>query len=366
MKIAWLYPVKQKCGISFYSEEYVQALAQVIDVTVFDIDDFCGHPKHLAVKLNSFDCIHIQYETSFFLKKGVKIYEKLCTLLTKPVVVSLHEVYDEFPDVFPRSRINGSGILRACKEWIYDLRHPYQTSYTNDLQQSFFADKILVHADAHKGTLVQKGIDAGKISVIPVPVKNLSLSSKTPFMKDDILHLSSHGFLNRHYDYTLLFQVLEKLDIPWRFTWIGGIRRDEDASLLNDINREIEERSWKDMFTITGWVTEEERTTLLNKTDIYLGLFTVRSTSASLATALGSRQLIIASDLPYTRELARKTPILSICKSDCHSVIEKINLLISDTSLRQAYVNEIEKYTNSVSFMKMAERVIKVYKDLIS
>ncbi len=365
MKIVWLYPVNQKCGISFYSQEYVHALADRIDLKVFDIDACCSHPKLTAAELNSCDCIHIQYEPSFFIKYGVKTFARLCSLLTKPVVVTLHEIYDEFPDVFPRSGISGPGCIRTIKEWLYDRRHPYQTSYTYDLQRNFFADRVLVHADVHRDTLIQKGVEAKKITVIPLPVTSLTTSANKPFMYNHTLHLASHGFLTRHYDYPLLFQVLDKLTVPWRFTWIGGIRRDEDASLPNELNSEIQAHSWNDAFTITGWVPVEERAELLNDTDIYLALLKVRSTSASLATAIGARRLIIATDLPYTRELARDAPILALSAPDCSSVIEKIQLLLSDESVRQTHLHEIEKYIDTVSYVKMAERVIAVYKDLI-
>jgi len=364
MKIAWIFPVNQKCGISFYSREYVNALSNYLEVTAFDINECLNNPKQTAKNLNSFDCIHMQYETSFFLKSNKKKYSQLCTLLKKPVVATLHEVYDESPGVFPRSHITGLGILRSCKEYIWDRRHPYQNAYTFHTDNSFFADRLLVHANYHKNILIKKGIESDRISVIPHPVKKHGDSPDVPFMKEGRLNLSSHGFISSHYNFALLFNVLEKLTVPWRFTWIGGIRRNEDALLLTSINRDIAEHSWQDTFNITGWAEDEKRDRLLSQTDIYLALFTARSTSGSLATALGAHRLIIATDLPYTRELVQSAPVLTICPAESKAVIDNINRLISDESLRHRNVQEIIKYTGNVFYLNMAKRVIEVYKDL--
>ncbi len=364
MKIAWIFPVNQKCGISFYSREYVNALGTYIKVAVFDIDECLNKPKQSVKNLNRFDCIHIQYETSFFLKGKKKKYSRLCTLLTKPVVATLHEVYDEFPGVFPRSHITGSGILRVCKEYIWDRRHPCQNVYTFHANNRFFADRLLVHANYHKQSLIKKGIEADTISVIPHPVKIHGDSPDLSFMKENRLNLSSHGFISPHYDYALLFNVLEKLTVPWRFTWIGGIRRDEDAPLLAAINRDIAKRSWQDTFIITGWAEDEKRNRLLTQTDIYLALFTARSTSGSLATTMGMHRLIITTELQYTLELAQNAPALTVCPAESEAVIDRINRLISDEPLRHQMLQELEKYTGNVSYLNMAKKVIEVYKDL--
>jgi hypothetical protein len=90
MKIAWLFPVDQKCGISYYSHDYVNALAESTDVEIFDIYECLANIPSYSDRLNSFDIIHIQYETSFFLKGNSKKFKGLCGKIKKPVVVRQH------------------------------------------------------------------------------------------------------------------------------------------------------------------------------------------------------------------------------------------------------------------------------------
>ncbi len=366
MKIAWLFPVNQRCGISFYSHEYVKALKNHITVDTFDIDKCLSTVKRSATIFNNYDCVHIQYETSFFLKKNSNRFKKLCSLITRPIIVSLHEVYREFPDVFPRSQIKGRGFIRQCKELLYDFRHPYQTMYTRHVSESFLADKILVHAQYHKNILVQNGISKDMLSIIPLPVKPVTIPCDTPFMASGVLRLCSHGFITPHFDYPLLFAILDNLAIPWHFSWLGGIRRDQDTVVLNAIKEEVTQRKWQDKFIITGWITENERDRVLSQTDLYLALFTARGSSASLAAALGARSLIIATELPLTSELVEKTPILSIVPSECTAVIDQINRLASDTILRNSFIANIESYIKNHSYTKHAGHLIELYQDTLT
>ena len=370
MKIAWVFPVNQKCGISFYSQEYVNALKEFIEVETFDISNCLEDIDSYVKKLDSFDLIHIQYETSFFLKGNHKRYEQLCGQITKPIIVSLHEVYEEFPGVFSRSQIKGKSFIRKLKENIYDIRHPFQTLYNKHLLNSFYADKVLVHANFQKALLIKKGIEKGKIEIIPMPIKEIKdiLPRVKPQATQIIkkLNLSSLGFLNQNYDYELLFDVLDKLEIPWHFTWIGGIRRNEDTPLLNTIKQEISKRRWEDKFTVTGWITDERRNELLSQTDIYLALFSARSSSLSLATALGARRLIIATALPFSEELVKSTPIMLISKANSKSVLDNIDQIISNNSIKESCLNAIDKYIEQHSYMAISEKLIETYRGIVT
>jgi hypothetical protein len=370
MKIAWLFPVDQKCGISFYSQEYVNSLMEFVDVESFDIYKCLDDSKSYVTQLNSFDSIHFQYETSFFLNRNNKRYEQFCSQITKPVIVSLHEVYEEFPGVFPRSEIKGKGFLRTLKENIYDVRHPFQTLYNQHVSNNFHADKILVHAHFQKDILIKTGIQNEIIEIIPMPIKEIAhlkpVAEPQDSGKDRTLNLSTLGFINLNYDYQLLFDVLDNLKIPWHFTWIGGTRREEDSSILHKIKKEISKRGWNNKFTITGWVTDEKRNELLAQTDIYLALFSARSSSLSLATALGARRIIIATALPFSQEMAENTPIMCITPSDSQSVIENINRIANNNALQKTYLNAIDQYIRQHSFREMSKRLTEIYEGIAS
>ncbi len=366
MKIVWIFPVKKKCGISMYSHEYCNALSTLIEIETIDLEE-CINSLEKSVKvINTFDIIHIQYETSFFLHSRNTKFAKLCKKITIPIVTTLHEVYDTFPGTFPRSQIKETGLIRKFKEIIYDKKHPYQTIYSRHIAHNFYSDKIIVHAKYHRNILTQKGIQNKRIYILPHPVKQTHISNTPKPFSNDTLCLGSLGFINQNFDYTLLINVLGKLQLPWIFTWIGGIRRAEDNSLLSKIKAEIKTRKWEDKFLITGWVSDRKREELLSKIDIYLALFSARSSSGSLATALSAGKCIIATSLPYILEIVQKHPILRITSSDSNEVINHIQNLYSKNTLRKNYLNEINKYITNNSYEKYSLDLIQIYKELVS
>ena len=72
--------------------------------------------------------------------------------------MTLHEVYKQFPDVFPRDEIKGNFITKPIKEYVYDWRHPFVTSFARHVLKGFCADKIIVHAQFQKDILIEKGL----------------------------------------------------------------------------------------------------------------------------------------------------------------------------------------------------------------
>ncbi len=365
MKIAWIFPVKKRCGISIYSHYYVKTLEKLIDIDIFDTEQCLNAIKKYSSILNQYDIIHIQYETSFFLKKNSKKYRNLCRQISNPVIVSLHEVYDTFPGIFPKTSLKGRGIVHKVREIIYDIRHPYQTVYTQHSAHNFYADLLIAHLRQHKTILTQNGIKENKIQIIPLPVNILKSINFPCFMDQGVINLGSSGFISANYNHSLLFDILDSLKSQWRFTWIGGIRRDEDNQILEYINQEIRKRNWQDKFIVTGWLEDEKRDILLEKIDIYLALFSARSSSASLAAALGARRLVIATPLPLTREMTEEEKMMCIVPADKNAVIENIELLVSDKQLRQKYLSELEIYIGKYSYKAMSQKLVEIYKGLI-
>jgi len=136
--------------------------------------------------------------------------------------------------------------------------------------------------------------------------------------------------------------------------------------LLNHIRKEIAQRKWEHTFIITGWVPDDFRDSLLSQTDIYLALFSARSSSLSLATALGARRLIVATDIPGTNELALNHHIMSLAAPNSADVINTINRLVSDTALKESRLREIDTYCRNHSFNQMARQLVDVYKECIA
>jgi hypothetical protein len=368
MKTAWIFPLNKRDGISLYSHRYVDCLKSMADVEMIDVSECLCRDFPKTMGKSGFDIVHIQYEPSFFIKHGRDSYNRLCRKIRVPIFVSLHEVYDQFPGVFPRESILGHGLLPSIKRKLYDLRHPAQTHLSRHCAHSFNAYKILVHYPFQRSILERKGVICDRITVLPLPVTPMqpSNAATVKFSEDRPLHLGATGFINVNYDYDMLFDTLEKLEMPWRFTWIGGLRRDEDHGLLADISGRIRRRSWQTRFTVTGWVTDEQQAWRLSSLDLFLALFRHRSSSASLATSFGAHIPAIATTLPMTQDLARENNIIYLVDNTAHSAAMAITRLAENPDLRRGYSDRIAIYAEQHSYTEMAHVLYGLYTAALS
>lgn len=365
MRAVWIYPLSERCGISFYSRKYVDALKKHATVDVLDIGECLKSiDKHLDM-LNACDVVHLQYETSFFLGHRRDCFKSLRAKLARPCVVSLHEVHDQFPGVFPRNRITGKGLVRTLKEAVYDLRHPYQTLYRAHVHEGFYADKLLVHWNYQRRILEQRGLHPERIRVIPHPVGVSAHADSTRKPPGNVINLASVGFINPNYDYDLLFNVLSGLPGNWQFTWIGGPRKPEHKRLLADLRDRIAEKQWTERFRITGWVSDGERDALLSEAGIVLALFSARSSSESLATALAARKLIVATELPLVLELAASSPAVTVVERDVPCIVNAIQRLREDAGYRDSQLAAVDTYVAENNFAAMATRVAALYQEVV-
>jgi glycosyltransferase involved in cell wall biosynthesis len=299
MKIAWIYPQRERCGIALYSRRYVDALEKLVEVCSFDLSGLACECDNRIAEINCCDLVHIQYETSFFMKCKKDFYGALRKKITPPVVVSLHEVYRTFPDVVPREQLRGPPGSLFLKRMLYDYRHPAQTAFRRHVSRGFCADKILVHQEYHKAILEKARVPGDIISVLPHPVKIVpGAPGFLPWDGKRPVHLTACGYINPHYNYNLLFSALRGLDVPWRFTWMGGVRRDEDQALLEHILQKVRSAGWQERFQITGWLPDEDLNKILRTRDVFCAFFKERSSSGTLATAIGACRPIVATELP--------------------------------------------------------------------
>ncbi|NLG17414.1 MAG: glycosyltransferase [Fibrobacter sp.] len=362
MKAVWISPETDNCGISIYARNYTDALREHADVSVMDPVSLFSGSFRASDLLQNADIVHIQYETAFFIKNDHDYFLRIFTKVKKPIIVSLHEVYRDFPGVFPRSAISGSGLIKGVKRFIYDRKHPLQTAFRKHLGMNFGADLILVHHQYHK-EILQVDNKNLNIEVLSHPVKVSADLPRFSWTPERPLHFGSTGFINPQYNYELLFSFLKQLDTDWRFTWAGGVRSREQQDLLNSIKIKISDNGWNDRFTITGWITEEEQTTLLREIDIYLAFFSSRSSSGSLTRAIGALKPVIATRIPLSEEIAGSelSPVV-IVPHEPGAAADALNRLLSDTLFRKTLLNNVKDYADKNSYQSMASRMFSIYR----
>lgn len=361
MNIVWIYPQTAHCGIAMYGDNYVAALKKRATIEVVSPDDILRSDAQSLYAISIADIIHLQYETSFFVKGHRDNYPALLARIRRPIFVSLHEVYKSHPDVFPRENLHGNIVTLMVRRWLYDFRHPVQRFFARHCFAHFGASHLLVHGDHHKEILGRLGITQIPVIVLPHPVRISPVARVVKQITDGPISIASSGFITNHFNYDLLFTALKELRRPWRFIWIGGARRHEDKSIEQSIQSRIAVEGWDERFTITGWVDQEKRDTLLSEADLYLAFFTARSSSGSLCTAIGSGVPIVATDLPLMREINGVIPFLTIVPSDPMAVATAIERLAADPACRSRISDQSAQYARDHSFETMADRMLRIY-----
>lgn len=362
MKIAWIYPINRRCGIALYSESYLKALSKDIEIDTFSSDDILINVNDSANRLNQYDLIHIQYETSFFMLKSHDYYSKLTKLINKPIVISLHEIYNNFPDVYPKDSI--TGILAPLKKIIYDLKHPTITTYEKHLKQEFNASKVLVHYKFQKEILNLKGISATNIEVLALPSE---IPKNGIIDKDNStsLQLVASGFINKNYNYRHLIKTLSSLSVPWNFTWLGGARTSEGGAIQAWLENEIVQRAWTKKFKVTGWLSEEDLKKSLTSADIALHFYNARSSSATLIRSFAHGIPVIATELPLTKELKEECSFIIVQNNKFKETAQIIDELYNNRN-RLIEISDSEcGYAANHNYDNQAKSLIDIYKKVI-
>lgn len=342
----------------------MDALSDLCEVERVDPLDFVDNERKVVPRLDRCDIVHLQYEPSLFLHRHRDLYRHICRTLKAPRVVSLHEVYVDFPWTYPRSRVSGNLLTWPLKHLLYDLRHPYVTSYRRNLHAHFNALKTIVHYDYQKGILLEEGIPEGKIVVVPMPITRSELAATSPWEDTSTLRLCGAGFVSPAFDYDLLMETLARVRMPWRFTWIGGPRNADGAAVHEQLLSEIARRGWEQRFTVTGWVDDNERDRLLEDHHIFCALFRYRSSSASLADAIARRMCIVASQLPLTTELAERWGVVHCAGDESSTIAAAIDRLSTDAVARERLARACESYVRTNSYDRMARVVAEIYERL--
>ncbi len=363
LSVAWIFPQKKECGIALYAKNALATLERECRVVVLDPLDFIHNKKQWIKALHDVDVVHINFEISLFMYKEKEFFLALIKSLRKPVCITIHEVYDQIPGIYSRTALRGRGFVLWAKQKLYDYQHPAQVALTSIVKHKFGCNNLIVHYDFQQGQLVNMGIPLQDIKVVAHGIPSNAVK-KSPRNGIDVVRLGAVGFLTATYDYDLLCRSLVLLDIPWTFTWIGGPRPKADPQAQDKFIYAIKTHGLEDRITITGWQEDANRDRQLSNLDICVALFKSRSSSGSLAAALGSGLPIVASTIPLTKHLAEKTKSMVLVTHEPEKIMETIVSLCKDYKVRTILSSNALSYGATHSYQAMGNELLSIYKHM--
>jgi len=357
MKIAMSIPGREPCGI----RDYVHRLRKVLtgEIQLFQDPQFRA-PSH--------QLIHVHFEPTLFRQGRSTWFPALMQRNKRLVkVVTVHEVFDQNPFLFPRPERPGfRGFWARLK---YDFLHALEHREERFARIHFMADAVIVHTRHSRSLLAKKGCPADKIHVMPFPVyehfpdpRDLPLLSGIPSDKPLIL---IYGFITSGVDYETVLKAFLPLRGLARLVIAGSARRKEDEILEVQLKEGIQRLGLQDEVRMLGYVAPECVDALFTRARIFIHAPRIKTASASLAQALGASLPIVATDLPHVREI--NAEVYCIRTYDPGNVEELTRHLqdLLDLEVRSFWREKVRQYAASHTLKKFGEMHHALYRRLL-
>jgi glycosyltransferase involved in cell wall biosynthesis len=357
MKVAMLVPGIGPCGIHDYTLRLQNRFPGQMDLfhaTCFEAGDH--------------DLLHVQFEPTLFRLGRKSLFPALMRKNHRlKKVVTVHEAYEVNPFIAPRPSVTGLlGFLKRAK---YDFLHGLERLEESFARHDFYADAVIVHTVYAKALLARKGCSPEKIHVLPHPVFDHPPPQGTPLGWKNISEgkkmLLVFGFISPAVDYAAVLRAMRSLQTRCCLVIAGGARRPEDRPLEADLDELIRKEGLAEAVQRIPYVPEDCLSFLFRRADVFISASRFKTSSGSLAHALGECLPAVASDLPYIREINAEVNCLKTYRpGDAEDLAAKI-LELLDPGTHAEVQKRLRQYADLHSLARFAESHASIYRGLL-
>lgn len=362
-KVAFIGGYGSHCGVSTYNEELIEELNRYSDVKVFaeflyesesssndpwwvkrcwDREDF---PKRQLIKeVCDFDpdIIHISHEYGFF-KKAFYFTNLVSTFKLRGyiVIATLHSVYD----------------------------HLDKTVTENCL------DHIITHTIEGKNTLIKKGIDKDKISVVPHGLKTNGTLLPPLWDTWQNEHTVFHpGFLFKYKGHMMMLEALNSLKekYPNIHYIIQGSEnprtRTEHDNYVNELINYIKQNQLETYVTLNrGFVDKSVIMSHIRTTSVVVLPYTPHPDHDVYATS-GIARMVLTTQTPLITSKAHlfdDIASITLRVSDADDLHKKIDQVFSSDKVRKSQSRYRLDFLADNKWSVVARKVSIVYKNVL-
>jgi glycosyltransferase involved in cell wall biosynthesis len=368
MKLAMLTPWKEACGIADYARELVEGLGRGpgLEVEVVPLDAArtdLGFYHELAQRGNQADLVHVQHEYIYFggLGSRTALWPHLAAALRVPYVVTLHTQLHPATGGPPWMRLARAGreTWRAAIGW------------TRERAAGQFrgASRVLVHTSGHRQALLDAGLPANRVVVMPdgVPASGPKGSAAAARRRWDLPEavVTLPGFLNPTKGHQLALEAWDRLDAPEAQLVIAGRAFSErDAVYAREVERWAAARPGR--VRVLGYLKESELADLLAASRVVLLPYLQVTASAILARALAQGRAVLASDLESFREMNREEPCVDLFRSgDAADLAARLKGLLADPGRREALSRAAGAWAGKHDWAAVAKSMTALYREVL-
>ncbi len=360
-----------RCGIASYAADLIGGLRSLpetqVDVVAYDRQ---RHPRRDYIAwgeaMNGGDVAHVQHEYSFFgyLAPWQNQFAPFITRIRRPLVITRHVTFDG-PLTVP-----GSGVKHGIRRAKWAAYNRWLGPYATYLNKGVFAhaERIIVLSARLKEHLVARGLDGEKIHVIPAGVPSVPNATGGDALRrawgwEDKRVLGIFGYITPAKGHRLAVQALAQLPEDVVLLVAGGVRRDSDQVVLDDLQRDIAAAGLGGRVRVTGFLEDADVPAHIGACDLLIYPATHADSSYSLVTGLayGSAP-IVASDVYGHREVAERGAGITLFRSeDAGALAETVRRILATPEQRRALLAEARAYAAATTWTAVAAQTRQVY-----
>lgn len=375
MKITMFSSWQVRCGIATYAADLAGSLAGLPETEVEIVPyDRKPHPsadyKVWGGAMNVGDVAHIQHEYSFFGYRTpwANHYGAFVNQIRRPLVITRHVTFDG-PLTVP-----GNGPVHMIWRAKWSLYNRWLGPYAIYLNRDIFAvaDQIIVLSARLKAHLVERGLDAALIHVIPagvpkVPAPTGGEQLRIEWNWTEKRVIGMFGYITPVKGHSLALEALARLPEDVVLLIAGEVRRDQDRLVLASLERQIVELGLQNRVRITGYLPDEQVPAHIDACDLLLFPATHADSSYSLVTGIAYQHApLIASDVFGHREVAERSAGIVLFRSgDVHAMTATIRRLLENPEQRNELVVEMTRYSLRYGWPAIAAQTRAVYSEAI-
>ncbi len=290
-------------------------------------------PLMKIIRQDPSDIIHFQYDMSIFPSRNLflKLLGEIRRQTSKKIIITLHSIYIDPPFI----------------EMIIDC--------------SKFTDAYIVHQENAKNFLLSKGMDPGKIIVIPHGSAIIKpIPNKMHFFKKKLFKIAMVGFLKKTKAFEeALSSIITKKDLE---IIIAGMVK--NSEVVRHITR-LQQKAKATLTIIPRFLTDQELTALITGADCVILPYDQNYFSASgiLHLAAGLGKIVLVSSSPKFRELSEKIPF---CNVKNGNYLKYIEVLQNSPEIMTQLSQKMVLFARETSWPIVAKKTIKLYQNILT
>ncbi len=355
MNIVYASTWDSRCGVAEYSHSLVPELEKYEKIDVVSLDPgIMQSPARLAARLNQGDAAHIQHQYPFF--GGMAIhrnwFRQAVSRVEVPLIVTVHEL-----DLGDRD----SKLIKTYKKHFNAMLFNPPEIY-----------HFIVHSENLRNQMKIVGVDPNDVSVIPEGVPKINRLRISTQNAKSLWNVSSKkvitifGFVVKRKGYELVLEAMKHLPNDVYLLIAGGAHPDDHTGFIDEVREAINTANLSSRVRITDYLENHEIPSVMAATDLIVAPFTSISNSDSILRAIAYKKPVLASDLPWFKELNERCKGVTLFKqNDIASLAQNINEMLSNKKMLTAASAVCDEYAKYWSVAKEAEQTVNLYREIV-